>query len=256
MEFGKRNAILVLLDINEEANKKTQQKLKENGFVRTHVYTVDLTSHEALQATARQIKNDVGLVSMVIMAAAPTFKPKSILDTNYIEDIDAHFKISYLSQLWTIQEFLKSMIINGGGHFVTISSTSALADIPLISSYASMKLAQTKLMETLRAELYFNGVKNVKTSIVYLAVLTGGIANGFQDSFEFDTSIQITAEQAANAIANGVLRNRENIYLPKWPTFLMLPLKHLLTPRISDFITYLKVRMNTKYLRLKHCKLE
>jgi short-subunit dehydrogenase len=256
MEFAKRNAIIVLVDVNEEENKRTQQKLKENGFMRTHVYTADLTNREAFLEMTRKIKEEVGLVSVVIMTAAPHFKPKSILDTDFKEDVEPHLKIGYVSQLWLIQEFLKPMITNGNGHFVTVSSSSALIDLPLIGSYASVKTAQAKLIETLRAELFFNGISGVKTSIAYLNVLTGGLANGFSDSFEFDGSITISGEKAAEAIAEGVLRNRDNIFVPKVPLFFAMPLKHFFTPRIIDFIVGIKCKMNPKFMKLKKLRLD
>jgi short-subunit dehydrogenase len=256
MEFAKRNPILVLVDVNEEENKKTQQKLKENGFLRTHVYTADLANREAFLETTRRIKEDVGVVSMVVMAAAPHFKPKSIIDTDYTEDMELQFKIGYIAQLWLMQEFLKPMVSSNHGHFVTISSSSALLDIPLIGSYASVKAAQAKLMETLRAELFFNGISGVKTSIVYLNILTGGLANGFSDSFEFDGSATVRGETAAEAIADGVLRNRSNIFVPRMPLFTAMPLKHFFTPRILDFIVGLKCKMNPKFMKLKKLRLD
>ena len=54
----------------------------------------------------------------------------------YEDDIKKHFDISYMSQLWTIQAFLPDMLKINNGHFVTISSTSAILDVPLISTYA------------------------------------------------------------------------------------------------------------------------
>lgn len=251
LEMAKRSAILVLVDVNEEENKKTKLELEKKGFFRVHVYTVDLTNQEAVIAASRRIKSEVGFVSVVIMAAAPTFRAKSILDTTYQDDIELHFKLGYLTQLWLMQEFVKPMVANKKGHFVTVSSASALTDIPLISSYASMKLAQTKLIETLRAELMFNGVKCVKTSVVYLCVLKGGLANGFADSYEFDNSITISGEQAAKKLVNGVLRNKDNIFVPYFPLFLIMPIKHLISPKVLDFITSIKCRINPSYLRFK-----
>ena len=58
------------------------------------------------------------------------------METTYEDDIKKHFDISYMSQLWTIQAFLPDMLKINNGHFVTISSTSAILDIPLISTYA------------------------------------------------------------------------------------------------------------------------
>ena len=58
------------------------------------------------------------------------------METTYEDDIKKHFDISYMSQLWTIQAFLPDMLKINNGHFVTISSTSAILDVPLISTYA------------------------------------------------------------------------------------------------------------------------
>ena len=58
------------------------------------------------------------------------------METTYEDDIKKHFDISYMSQLWTIQAFLPDMLKTNNGHFVTISSTSAILDVPLISTYA------------------------------------------------------------------------------------------------------------------------
>jgi all-trans-retinol dehydrogenase (NAD+) len=132
----------VLWDINEEMNKSTHDELKANGYTQVHPFRVDLTNEEQLKETAKRVREQIGNVSICVMAAAPQFKPKSIMDTNYAQDIEAHFKISYLSQLCLIQQFLRPMIERNHGHFVTISSSSALFDLPLISSYASIKSSQ------------------------------------------------------------------------------------------------------------------
>ena len=251
LEFARRNAILVLVDKNEQENKKTQERLKENGFNRVHTYTADLTDYEALTSVCKKIKSEVGFVPIVVMAAAPTFNAKSILELNYKDDIESHFKIGYVSQLWMIQEFLKPMLANDYGHFITISSSSAVSDIPLIAGYASMKLAQSKLLESLRAELTFNGVKNVKTTVAYLGLLTGGIATGFQDSYAFDKSVVVTADEAAKAVVSESLKNKDIVFFPKFPVIFSSTLKHLISPRLLDFFVSLKCKINPGYLKLK-----
>jgi all-trans-retinol dehydrogenase (NAD+) len=132
----------VLWDINEEMNKATHDELKANGYTQVHPFKVDLSNEKQLKEAAKRVREQIGNVSICVMAAAPRFQPRSILDTNYAQDIEAHFKIGYLSQLWLIQQFLRSMIEQNHGHFVTISSSSALVDLPLVSSYASIKTSQ------------------------------------------------------------------------------------------------------------------
>ena len=184
------------------------------------------------------------------MVAAPTFKAKSILDTNYKEDIEKHFKIGYLSQLWIIQELVKPMIKKNSGHFVQISSSASVIDMPLISSYASFKLAQTKLLETLREELIMNGINGVHTTISYMAVLDGGVADGFGDSYVFNKSIIVNGAYAARQITSAVLKNKNYVFLPetiRWAT----TLKYVLSPAILRALMAFNAKVNPKYLKLK-----
>lgn len=250
-EFAKRKATIVLWDINEAGNLATQEELNRLGFSKVHAYKVDVTNEKELKAAAYRVRNEVGEVSVVAMAAAPTFKPRSILETNYAEDIEKHFKISYLAQLWLIQEFLKPMIERNKGHFLQISSASAFADIPLISSYASFKLAQTKLLETMREELAANGINGVKTTIAFLAILKGGLADGFYDSYQFDDNILIRGEDAAANIVRAVANNKEYYFMPFEMRYFML-MKFLLSPRLFGDFALLKTNLNPAYLKLKH----
>lgn len=155
-----------------------------------------------------------------------------------------------MAQLWLIQEFLRPMIETNKGHFVQISSASAFADIPMISSYASIKLAQTKLLETTREELVANGINGVKTTIAFLAILKGGLADGFYDSYKFDKNILIKGEDAAREIVRAVAYNKEYFFMPKELRYFSL-MKFLLSPRLFGDFVLLKANMNPNYLRLR-----
>lgn len=250
-EFAKRKAKLVLWDLNEQNNLNTQKELKLLGFRNVHAFKIDITDQAELKSTAARVKSEIGDVDVVVMAAAPTFKPRSILETNYTDDIEKHFKIGYVSQLWLIQEFLPPMIKKNDGHFVTISSFSSLVDIPLVSSYASIKLAQTKLIETMREEVIANGVKGIITTIVYPSVLKGGLADGFFDSYDFDKDYLVSGEDAAKQIVQSVVKNEEYLFMPKVGRYSYI-LKFLLSPRVlGDFVLF-KSKINPKYLKLKN----
>ena len=184
------------------------------------------------------------------MAAAPSIVPKSIMDTHYSEDIAKHFKISYLSQLWLIQEFLNPMISKACGHIVTISSSTALVDIPLLSSYDSFKLAQAKLIDSLREELAYNQIYDVKTTVVYLGMLEGGIADGFKDAFNLPQCFSISGKYAAEKIVSGVLKNQCLIFVPTSPRYYSM-IKDLISPRLLSFFVSYKLKISPKFLKLR-----
>ncbi|CAF0718668.1 unnamed protein product [Brachionus calyciflorus] len=142
------------------------------------------------------------------------------------------------------------MINKNHGHFVTISSNSALIDLPLISSYASFKVAQVKLLETLREELAANGIDGIKTTIVYPSILTGGIANGFEDSYEMTKDVMVTGVQAAKSITHGILKNKDVIYIPKIHRLFSL-IKFIFSGRLLGKFVQTKAKINPKFLKLK-----
>lgn len=191
LELAKRGAILALCDINEDGLRATSETLKSVGLNRFHLFAFDITDEKQLKDTSKQIRDKVGDVSMVIMAAASSFEPKSILELDYKRDIEKQFQVSYLSQLHLIQEFLPIMISKNHGHLVTISSSTAFMECSLITSYCSFKLAQAKLLETVREELLSNKIQEVKTSVVYLGLLNGGMASDFNDLLDFFTNFDI-----------------------------------------------------------------
>ena len=180
LEFAKRGAILVLWDISDDGLKQTSDTLKSYGFNRFHLFTLDISNEQQLKNTARQVKERVGDVSIVIMGAATRFRPKSIMELNK-EDIENQFMVSYMSQLWMIQEFLRNMIDRNHGHLVTVSSSTSFLECSLITAYCSFKLAQVKLLETVREELLANNIQGIQTTIAYLGLLKGGMANDFSD---------------------------------------------------------------------------
>lgn len=147
------------------------------------MFALDLSNEQQLRNTARQVKTQIGDVSIVVMAAAARFKPKSILDLDYKNDIEKQFLVSYMSQLWLLQEFLGTMIDKNHGHIVTVSSSTSFLECSLITHYCSFKLAQVKLLETVREELLANSIKGIKTTAVYLGLLKGGMANDFSDMY-------------------------------------------------------------------------
>ena len=211
------------------------------------MFTVDLSNEDNIKKTARLVLNTIGPVSVLVMAAAPAAKPKLVLDLNYKDDIEMHFKVSYLSQLFLIQEFLKPMIYKNSGNLATISSSSAHMDMPLISTYACFKSAQSKLMETTREELIASNVNGVKTTVVYLSIVKGGIANDFKDVYGLDEKYNLSGEEAAKRIATGILKGKSVLFIPGYIRYLSC-LKYLFTPRAVGYVMSKIANINPKYL--------
>lgn len=251
IEFAKRGAKLILVDRNEALNKTTAEELKAMGYQNDlHCFTTDLCNEQEVRQVCREIKSQFGNLAIVLMAAAPPLLPKSILDTTYAEDIERHFTLGYLSQLWLYQEFLPNMCKAKKGHFVTVSSSSAIVDVPFLSSYAMGKTSQAKLIETVREEIVVNHIEGVNTTCIFMQLLKGGVAHGFEGLIEFDPKAAITGKFAASHIVSGVLNNRSVVFVPDHLR-LWSVIKYLFSPRLEGFIVAFTSKINEKLLKLK-----
>ena len=192
-----------------------------------------------------------GFVWIVIMAAVPKLVPRSVLNSEHNQDVQKHFLISYMSQLWLIQEFLQSMINRNSGHFVTISSLLATVDIPMITAYSSMKAAQAKLMESVREELRVNRVDKVYTTVVYPGAIDGGSALTMDSYFDISKYMKLTnIEEIAEAITLGILRNKATVFVPLYHRAVFC-LKNLISPKIIGLFIDNIVKIKEDALHLK-----
>lgn len=251
IEFVKKQATVVLWDVNEAKLDELRNELKSMGYFKVHTYRVDLTDRNQLRNASNLVKEEVGNVGMIVMAAAPSFKPRSIMDADNKDELDKHFMISYMSPLWIMQEFLPIMIAAKNGHIVCVSSGTALVDMPMVSCYASFKLAQTKLVESVREELIANGIRCVKTTIVYLPMLKGGLVDEFRSILNIQPDWTMDGLEAAQKIINGVLKNKQYLFLPGAQRF-YTTLKFLFSPRLLGDLVLHKVRFSPESLRLRN----
>lgn len=215
MEFSKRGVYLILWDYNEEENKKTYDALRATGHRRSCLYKVDLTDEKQVREAAQQVKDKHGDVSILILGAASLPNTNSVLDAFKSEDDIRMFNLFYESHKWTYQEFVPKMIENKCGHLVVISSLSAELNMPYMSMYSSLKLAQVKLLECLDEEIKVNHKDcEINTSIVHLGLMDEGLTSTVSQKFHINFKSAMKAEDASKKIVKGILRNDKHINVP------------------------------------------
>jgi all-trans-retinol dehydrogenase (NAD+) len=92
------------------------------------------------------------------------------------------------SNMWTVREFLPSMLKKNSGHVVSISSVAGMTGCAGMTDYCASKFAAFGFSESLRIEMKILG-KNVKcTTICPFFINTGmfagvkpGLVSGFLD---------------------------------------------------------------------------
>lgn len=99
LELAERHAVLVILDIQEEALRKVAEEIREIGS-RVYWYMCDCSSREDVYKVAAQVKKTVGDVSVLINNAG-IVSGKSVAELSE-EEVEHTFKVNTLAHFWVI----------------------------------------------------------------------------------------------------------------------------------------------------------
>lgn len=154
--FYDRGAKVIILDVNEIDN------LPENVVF----YKCDVSNRQELWQTYEQIKQDHGIVTILINNAGIT-QGKKLLDLEY-EEIEKVISINLLSSFYTIKTFLPDMLSIKRGYIITVGSVLGYMSPARLSAYGASKSGLIALHESLTYELgppSFN-ISGVKTLLL------------------------------------------------------------------------------------------
>merc|ERR1711936_559651 len=219
LRFARLGATVVTWDINTAGNKETVEMIKKEGH-RAFAFTVDMSNKEAIYDAARQTKEEVGPVTILVNNAG-IVSGSTILETPDSKIIKT-FEVNVLAHFWTIKAFLPDMIKNRSGHVVNIASLAGHAGTNKLVDYCSSKFAAVGLDEAFRVEMAVQGHDYINTTVICPYYISTGMFAGV-----YSKIIPILEpEFVADSAVAGVLANREVVLLPWWSMFLLI-LKNL-----------------------------
>ncbi|XP_071958073.1 epidermal retinol dehydrogenase 2-like [Antedon mediterranea] len=210
LEFAKRGATLVLLDINESSIKDVAKEIEEIG-ADAYYYKVDLSKREDVYNVADKVKEAVGDVDILVNNAGVVTGKKFMDSPDKM--IQLTMDVNTTAHFWTIKSFLPSMIERNHGHIVTIASSAGLFGTKGLIDYCASKFAAVGLDESLRFELMFMGLRGVHTTVVCPFFINTGMFDGVKTRFPSIMPI-VEPEVAVNKIMRGILTNEKNVYIP------------------------------------------
>jgi NAD(P)-dependent dehydrogenase (short-subunit alcohol dehydrogenase family) len=155
LRFAREKWRVALADINVERADETLKQVKKaggDGFVQ-HCDVANITDFEAL---ADQLKKDWGGVDVVINNAG--IGAAGAVHTTSLADWEAVININLLGVVRGCHTFVPMLLAQQSGHVVNIASFAALASAPGMASYNVAKAGVFSLSESLRAEVYDEGV--------------------------------------------------------------------------------------------------
>ncbi|XP_059111623.1 epidermal retinol dehydrogenase 2 isoform X1 [Peromyscus eremicus] len=218
LQFARLGSVLVLWDVNKEANEETLQVAREAGATRVHAYTCDCSRREDVYRVADQVKKEVGDVSILINNAGIVTGKKFLdcPDDLMEKSLDVNFK----AHLWTYKAFLPAMVANNHGHLVCISSSAGLIGVNGLADYCATKFAALGFAESMFVETFAEKQTGIKTTIVCPFFIKTGMFEGCTTKCPTLLPI-LDPEYAVRKIIEAILQEKLYLYMPKFLYFMM-----------------------------------
>ncbi|XP_051015763.1 epidermal retinol dehydrogenase 2 [Acomys russatus] len=213
LQFARLGSVLVLWDVNKEANGETCRMAREAGATRVHAYTCDCSQKEDVYRVADQVKKEVGDVSILINNAGIVTGKKFLdcPDDLMEKSLDVNFK----AHLWTYKAFLPAMMANNHGHLVCIASSAGLIGVNGLADYCASKFAAIGFAESMFVELFALDQKGIKTTIVCPFFIKTGMFEGCTTKCPTLLPI-LDSEYAVRKIVDAILQEKVYLYMPKF----------------------------------------
>lgn len=218
LQFARLGAVLVLWDVNKEANEESLQAARDAGATRAHAYTCDCSQREEVYRVADQVKKEVGDVSILINNAGIVTGKKFLdcPDDLMEKSLDVNFK----AHLWTYKAFLPAMVANNHGHLVCISSSAGLIGVNGLADYCASKFAAFGFAESMFLETSAQKQNGIKTTIVCPFFIKTGMFEGCTTNCPTLLPI-LEPEYAVRKIVEAILQEQLYLYMPKFLYFIM-----------------------------------
>jgi len=146
--------------------------------------------------------------------------------TKLIAEAEQMMRVNYFGMLYLFDAVIPKMMERRSGRFAGIASLAGLRGLPTAAGYSASKAAMQAYLEAARVELK-------KFTVRVITVNPGFIDTPMTKKNRFHMPFLMTAEEAAQAIAEGLDRGQRVIEFPK-PMSMLLRLLRLVPDAIYE----------------------
>jgi NAD(P)-dependent dehydrogenase (short-subunit alcohol dehydrogenase family) len=177
----------------------------------SQMWEVDLADPDAVDRLAVEAVDTLGGVDLLVNnAGIPKRRHVSRLDAGTVESVMA---INYLSPVRLTLAILPTMLAQGSGRVVFVSSVAAPLSSPGEAAYSASKAAVAVFAETMAVDLWDSGVG---VSVVYPGVVDTELFT-LPDNDPFTGDVEsIPVAEAVTTIMDGVAAGALSIYVPAY----------------------------------------
>lgn len=199
-----READVVIWDINEDGIDQTISEFSSLGNI--YGFKVDVSDIEQIQLTAERVKQEVGVVDVLInnagIVVGKYFNEYSIKDITKTMDVNSN------APMYITKAFLNDMIIQNSGHICNIASSAGIVSNPKMSVYAASKWSVIGWSDSLRIELnQMNKKVNITTIMPYY--INTGMFDGVKSKIPI-----LEPEATALTIIKAIEKKKKMLTIP------------------------------------------
>ncbi len=203
LELAARGATVIA---SARSRDGLEQLARDEGTGKIHALPLDVTDREATLAAAQTIRRqEDGLDIAFFNAGTCEYVDVRRFDSALFERV---LRTNFLSLVYGIEAVLPLLRQSQHPHLVGMSSAVAYGALPRAEAYGASKAAVKHLLESLRIDLRR---EHIPVSIV----CPGFVKTPLTDRNDFAMPFAISAEQAAQHIADGIAAQRHEIHFPK-----------------------------------------
>jgi NAD(P)-dependent dehydrogenase (short-subunit alcohol dehydrogenase family) len=196
-------------------------ELKAVAGDRMAIAPLDITDADQLPRALAEVVDELGGLDIVVLSAGYW---KQMGDDFDVESFHRHLDVNlggFANCLGAVIPYLREQ---RAGMIVGISSVAGYRGLPGSEAYGATKAAQINLLEALRVRLRTDGID-------VLTVCPGFVETEMTSQNTFPMPFMVSAEKAAEAIADGMEKQSARIVFP-WQMSLLMKAAKLVPDRL------------------------
>ncbi|MBB6682675.1 SDR family oxidoreductase [Aequorivita sp. 609] len=199
-----RKAKVIIWDISQENINHTLTEFSNNKNL--FGFKIDVSNPEEIKETANRVKQEIGIVDVLINNAGIVVG--KYFDEHTNTDIGKTMEINAIGPMYVTKEFLDGMLNQNSGHICNIASSGGLISNPKMSVYASSKWAMIGWSDSLRLEMMQKN-KAIKVTTIMPYYINTGMFDGVQSKIPI-----LEPEAAALTIVKAIEKDKKMITIP------------------------------------------
>jgi NAD(P)-dependent dehydrogenase (short-subunit alcohol dehydrogenase family) len=156
-KLAEAGAHVVLVARDPEKARPVMEKIASRGGEATFI-SCDLSSMEECDKLVAQVTKKFGGCQFLVNNAGRSIRRGIASSFDRFHDFERTMQLNYFGSLRLIMGFLPTMVAQGGGHIINISSIGVLTRAPRFSAYVASKAALDAFSECAASEFVDNHV--------------------------------------------------------------------------------------------------